>query len=158
MKATRIVLFVAATAITIVTLDDTRAGDREAIQRQVLARDELFNQAVATRDFDLFSSLIAENAVFLGGGLTQGREAIVAAWSPLFAADRQTTLTWQPHTVEVAASRDLAYTLGDFELRSSRPEGAEKVMHGTYVSIWKQQGDGSWKVVVDAGTPPQERP
>ena len=26
---------------------------------------------------------------------------------------------------------------------------------GTYVSIWKKGDDGDWRVVVDAGTPPE---
>jgi uncharacterized protein (TIGR02246 family) len=128
-------------------LDEERAAVRAA--------DIAFAEAVARRDRDLFASFIAEDATFLGGGLTQGRDAIVVDWGIFFAAGGPATITWAPHTVEVAASGDLAYTMGGFEVRSTGPDGQRHKSTGTYVSIWRKDEDGSWKVVVDGGTPPQ---
>ncbi|MDH3745253.1 MAG: nuclear transport factor 2 family protein [Acidobacteriota bacterium] len=122
---------------------------------EVLRADERFNQAVETRDRELFASLIDKDATFLGGGVTQGREAIVAAWAGFFAEERTTVLSWKPHSVEISASGDLAYTIGDYKLSTRGEDGAQKLSTGTYVSIWKRHDDGSWKVVVDGGTPPQ---
>ena len=155
MRVSRIALLIAAVAVVVAVLDNTHASDKETIAAEVQAADELFNRAVATRDLDLFTSLIDENATFLGAGLVQGREAIVNNWAVFFTVDRRTILNWHPHTVEVAASGDLAYTLGDFEINTKQADGSEQVSTGTYVSIWKKHEDGSWKVVVDAGTPPQ---
>jgi uncharacterized protein (TIGR02246 family) len=123
---------------------------------EVWAADVEFDRASDTADLELFASLVAVDAVFLGsGGVLEGREAIVAAWSPLFAADRETVLRWQPHTVEVAASGDLAYTIGDYQSSTTLPDGSIARVAGTYVSIWKRGEDGKWRVVVDSGTPPE---
>lgn len=131
-----------------------QSPDLDQARAAVRAADKAFAKAVALHDRELFASFIAEDATFLGGGLTQGRDAIVVDWGIFFAAGGGPTITWDPHTVEVAASGDLAYTLGDFEVRSTGADGQPHKSTGTYVSIWRKQADGSWQVVVDGGTPP----
>ena len=64
-----------------------------------------------------------------------------------------TTLAWKPFKAEAAASGDLGYTLGTYELRSTGADGKPVVRYGKYCSVWKKQKDGSWKWVVDVGTP-----
>ena len=64
-----------------------------------------------------------------------------------------TTLTWKPNKAEAAASGDLGYTLGTYVLRSKDKDGAPITRYGKYCSVWKKQKDGSWKWVVDVGTP-----
>lgn len=129
------------------TLDETREAVRQA--------DIALNRSVAQRDTELFASLIAPEAVFLGGGLSEGREAIIESWSEFFAADRTVTLSWTPHTVEIAESGDLAYTLGGFELHTLTDGDIVTTSIGTYLTVWKRQENGSWQAVADAGTPPQ---
>ncbi len=124
----------------------------EGEQKAVWVADETLNRAVAYRDRELFESLIAEDAVFLGGGLVEGRQAIVVSWGIFFAVDRTTSISWKPNRVEVADSGDLAYTLGDFEIRSTSADGSQRKATGTYVSIWRKDANGDWKAVVDAGT------
>ena len=114
-----------------------------------------FDRASGAGDLELFASLLADDAVFLGSGVLDGKEAIVAAWGPLFADDRSTVLRWKPHTVDVAASGDLAYTIGDYESTTAHPDGTTTRGSGTYVSIWKRGNDGKWRAVVDSGTPPE---
>jgi ketosteroid isomerase-like protein len=55
-------------------------------------------------------------------------------------ADPKFVLRWEPLGAEV--SGNLGYTYGLY--RSSNG-------YGKYVSVWKKQRDGSWKIVVDAG-------
>lgn len=59
--------------------------------------------------------------------------------------DSSYTLTWEPSSVQVAASGDLGYSYGIYNL-----ELHDTTLHGTYVSIWKQK-DGKWKFVLDSG-------
>jgi ketosteroid isomerase-like protein len=71
-----------------------------------------------------------------------------------FAAMRAgTTLEWKPYKAEAAASGDLGYTLGTYEMRSTGDDGSPVVRYGKYCSVWKKQKDGRWKWVVDVGTP-----
>ncbi len=58
-------------------------------------------------------------------------------------------LTWEPEVAEIAASGELGYTSGPYRLRPER--GAEPTGFGHYVSVWKKQADGTWRVFLDIG-------
>jgi ketosteroid isomerase-like protein len=58
-------------------------------------------------------------------------------------------LTWEPEFAEIASSGELGYTTGPYEVRPRR--GAEPSGFGHYISIWKMQPDGGWKVFLDIG-------
>jgi uncharacterized protein (TIGR02246 family) len=118
---------------------------------------DIDDQSAADGDLDRFASLVADDAVFMGTGVLEGKEAIIAGWSPLFAENRTAVLRWQPHTAEASASGDLGYTIGTFEMTATLPDGSEVKTGGSYVSIWRKGEDGQWRAVVDAGTPPQPR-
>jgi ketosteroid isomerase-like protein len=66
-------------------------------------------------------------------------------------SDSLALLTWTPHYVEVAAAGDLGYTTGPYMLKANRSD-AQPSAYGHYVSVWKRQADGSWKVLLDIGT------
>jgi uncharacterized protein (TIGR02246 family) len=51
-------------------------------------------------------------------------------------------------------SGDLAYTSGSFKVTYTDTETKKAVNgQGTYVTVFKKQADGSWKVVADIATP-----
>ncbi|HUS00962.1 MAG TPA: DUF4440 domain-containing protein [Chitinophagaceae bacterium] len=60
--------------------------------------------------------------------------------------DSSYTLTWVPSAAQVAASGDLGYSYGIYNLQLQ-----DTTLQGTYVSIWKKQKDGKWKFVLDTG-------
>lgn len=62
--------------------------------------------------------------------------------------DTSYTMSWQPQNAYVSQSADLGYTYGVYMLQ---PSAVDTVIYGTYVSIWKKQGDGKWKFVLDSG-------
>ena len=55
-------------------------------------------------------------------------------------------LTWSPTGAGIAASGDLGYTYGIYNMAMK-----DTVIKGTYVSIWKKQSDGKWKFMLDIG-------
>lgn len=58
-------------------------------------------------------------------------------------------LDWRPVHVEVAASADLGLSTGPWRMS---PRGQpDAVAYGQFVSIWKRQDAGPWKVAVDVG-------
>jgi ketosteroid isomerase-like protein len=61
--------------------------------------------------------------------------------------DSSVQMTWEPQGGDIAASGELGYTYGIYELR----DGGDNVQRGTYVTIWKKQEDGKWKFVLDSG-------
>lgn len=62
--------------------------------------------------------------------------------------DSTYTLTWKPSGSQVAASGDIGYTYGVYNLQLK-----DTTLQGTYVSIWKKQKDEKWKFVLDTGNP-----
>ena len=60
--------------------------------------------------------------------------------------DSSILLTWEPRGGDVAASGDLGYTYGVYEMKDSA-----NTQKGTYVTIWKKQPNGKWKFVLDSG-------
>jgi ketosteroid isomerase-like protein len=61
--------------------------------------------------------------------------------------DEGYTMTWKPNDCTVAASGELGYTYGSYILQ---PSTKDTVFYGTYVSIWKKQGDGKWKFILQS--------
>ncbi len=62
--------------------------------------------------------------------------------------DTSYSMSWQPQNAFVAQSADLGYTYGIYAVQ---PTTVDTVLYGTYVSIWRKQGDGKWKFVLDSG-------
>lgn len=61
-------------------------------------------------------------------------------------------LAWSPAFVQVASGGDLGYTTGPYELRAKDPEDPYLV-YGRFVTVWKRQPDGPWRIALDAGVP-----
>lgn len=56
-------------------------------------------------------------------------------------------MLWKPSNAMVAASGDMGFTYGVYEIKSSLIDTS---LYGTYVSIWKKQSDGKWKFVLQS--------
>jgi ketosteroid isomerase-like protein len=65
-------------------------------------------------------------------------------------APAESILSWEPNFVAVSRSGDFGYTIGPWEFKQS-PKETEATAYGQFLSIWKKQKDGAWKVVLDAG-------
>ena len=72
------------------------------------------------------------------------------------------SLQWEPVRADIAASGDLGWTTGRFVSEGPGPDGTTARAEGIYVSIWRLQSDGTWKVATDmfnadgAATPVEE--
>ncbi|HYR87982.1 MAG TPA: DUF4440 domain-containing protein [Terriglobia bacterium] len=58
-------------------------------------------------------------------------------------------LSWQPAFADIAKSADLGYTTGPWEIRRT-PQDAPGGF-GHYVTVWRKQADGAWKIAIDIG-------
>ncbi|HEY1804801.1 MAG TPA: nuclear transport factor 2 family protein [Terracidiphilus sp.] len=97
-----------------------------------------------------FASWFADDGVALGNGVAPliGKVAIArsANWSP-----KDYQLTWTPTEGMMGPSGDMGYTWGHFEGHSKDANGNPVLTSGRYMTIWRKEPDGSWKVVLDAG-------
>jgi ketosteroid isomerase-like protein len=86
----------------------------------------------------------------------RGREAIkvhLAAGPPEF-------FRWQPSAADVSQSADVGYTWGTGILQTKGPDEKVRIGYCKYVSVWKKQNSGRWKVVLfstSPSPPPAER-
>ena len=134
MKTLALLLALAAPAATL-----------EELKAQLLQADTDFAAVTAQRGLEGFVSFLAEGVLKFGeqGRLLttrdQSRESLQKAF-----AQSGFQLRWKPLGADVAQSGDLGYTWGAYE---SAPSGRR----GHYLTIWKRQPDGSWKVVADVG-------
>lgn len=129
------------------------AHDTSELAAAITKADEQFCQAVADRNVERFRSFIAENATFNGGTEEDehGRDAIQKAWSVYFEPGGS-TLTWKPEKAEVLPAGEVGYTVGRWERRSKGPDGRMTPMRGNYLTVWRKQRDGAWRIVYDTGS------
>ncbi len=62
-------------------------------------------------------------------------------------------ISWQPETVEVSESGDMAYMIENSQISFTDSTGKPVTLKNKAVSIWRKQPDGSWKNAVDISTP-----
>lgn len=108
-----------------------------------------FAQETAQGGGPAFAKWFANDAVELSNGQapTIGKAAIVAGatWKP---TDYQ--LTWTPEGGRMGPAGDMGFTWGHYEGHAKQPDGTPIVESGRYMTVWKKQADGSWKVALDA--------
>ena len=129
-------------------------------EQQAVAKAEAdFEKARAERGLEGWLSFFADDtADFVRGApFTFTKEEMRQHLQKSF--DPADQLTWKPVKIDVAASGDLAYSLGTWQLKGKNPAGEDVTQTGKYITVWKKQKDGSWKVVADTGTvdPPAKK-
>lgn len=123
-------------------------------ERVLLDRDAEFDRVTAAEGMEGFLSFIADDAAFFPANapIVTGKEAVGASWMEVLTTPG-VSLRWQPIKAELARSGELGYTYGRYQLTTTDAEGQSVTRHGKYVTIWKKQPDGAWRVVVDIGNP-----
>jgi ketosteroid isomerase-like protein len=91
-----------------------------------------------------FLANLADEAVIFEPGPVNGKKT----WEK--RSPSESVLSWEPNFVAVSRSGDFGYTTGPWEFKQS-PKDTEPKAYGQFLSIWKKQKDGTWKVVLDAG-------
>jgi len=126
-------------------------ADNAELATQLRATEEAFARTMADRDHAAFVTFLADEAVFFGrAGELRGRDAVAAAWKPLFEGPAA-PFSWQPEVSTVLDSGSLGLTAGPV----LAPDGKRI---GTFTSVWRRSPDGSWKIVFDRGCPGCECP
>jgi ketosteroid isomerase-like protein len=148
MEASMIVLL-ACTPAAVVAQTSPYAAD----VAQIMQADADFARSVAERNQERFRSFLADTATFNGGTANElrGREAVATAWADFFDP-KGPVLSWTPSHGEVIGAGDVGFTVGRSTLRVRAADGAVTERPGEYLTVWRKQRDGSWKVVFDTGS------
>ena len=116
----------------------------------------IFNMREAERHFAQASVIIGRNAafveyfadssaIFTDKWLTNGKQ---------FFKDLKASpvvLKWEPELMDISASCDFGISTGPWEAQEYRPDTAP-IATGYFLTVWKKQKDGEWKVILDGGS------
>ena len=123
-----------------------------------------WNQDYASKNADKLSSYYADNAVLMTPGMdaVSGKDAIQKMIAQM-TADPALSLKFQASVVDAAKSGDMAYSQGTYTMTMTDPKTKQPVNdHGSYVTVYHKQADGSWKAVSDIASsavpPPSPAP
>lgn len=121
----------------------------------LLAADSAW--AETPKDIDAFVSYFAPDATIYVPGMpaVTGTEAIREAFTEMSAAPGF-SITWKAAKADVSEAGDVGYTTGTY---TSTMSGTTE--QGKYVTVWKKDASGDWKVVEDifnADAPAQGAP
>ena len=119
------------------------ATELEALADQVKAQEIAFAKTMADRRLDRFAEFVAEDAVFRGAALRIGRAVVVEKWRPLFDGPKA-PFSWSPDSVTVAADGRSAISSGPVRDETG-------AVTSRYITIWRLDADGRWRVIVDGG-------
>lgn len=135
--------------------DKAVAADTDAIAAAVEKSEADMLAAFKAKDAARIASYYGDDAVVSmpGRAALTGREAVSKTIGEDLK-DPAFTLDFTNEKTDVAASGDIAYTRGTFRVAYTDPQ-SKKVENvaGNYVTIFKKQADGSWKVVEDISSP-----
>ncbi len=85
------------------------------------------------------------------GAVTRGQEAIAREVAAFL--DRAGPVTVTIETVDLWVVDDVAYETGLWSYTFTPQGEEERTVGGRYVTIWKQQASGGWKILADMGVP-----
>jgi uncharacterized protein (TIGR02246 family) len=139
-------LLVSAAACAPAAPPDTRARDEAAIREA----DAAFSAAASAKDIEAILGFYADDAVTMppNAPASSGKDAIRKEFETMLAMPGM-TLSWQASGAVAAGSSDIGYSWGTAQFGMTGPDGAAMSDTLKYVTIWRKQADGSWKVVVD---------
>jgi len=126
--------------------------DLEAERALLLETDRTQAEAYSTSEtpLDTIFASFADDARVLAPDIpmAEGWDASRAVFAKLAALPGY-SLKVSPALADVGGVADLGYTIGTYHMTLPGSDGSIVEIDGKYVSIWKRQSDGSWKIAVD---------
>ncbi|MFZ0830847.1 MAG: DUF4440 domain-containing protein [Thermoplasmata archaeon] len=116
----------------------------------ILAADANWLNAYAAKDLDKSLACCDEQGSMLAphSPIATGKEALSKLIASAFAIP-DFRPAWRPVQAGVARSGELGYTSGFYDLSFKDASGNTVIDKGKYLTVWKKQSDGAWKVFLD---------
>ncbi len=128
-------------------LADTRDADIKSLKDL----EKQWNAEWLAKDVDKVVAHYTDDAVIMSPGMpaastADARKAMVKG----LAEDAAGSLMFASNSVEVAKSGDIGTTRGTYMMSMTDPATKKKMDdHGSYVTVYKKQADGTWKAFSD---------
>ena len=143
----------AVLALLILTTSCAPAPSAEAGRAALRAADVAFDSATAARGLEGWVSFVADSGrqIDAQGNFVTGPAAIRELMRGLLS-DSLRSLRWAPDLADVSGDGTLGYTWGRWTMTVRDASGSRPSGQGRYLTVWRKQRDGSWKVEGDIGT------
>lgn len=127
---------------------DAHAEDVEAI----LELERRAREAAEAKDLERYVSFYADDASLFwpGAPMVTGRAAI-REFMRVFLSMPAFSLSFETAKVDVSRAGDLAYSYGTNKVTLVDPIGNRMKDRGKYLTVYRKQPDGTWKVMADMG-------
>jgi uncharacterized protein (TIGR02246 family) len=127
---------------------DVHAEDVKAI----LELERRAREAAEAKDLERYVSFYADDASLFwpGAPMVTGRAAI-REFMRAFLSMPAFSLSFETAKVEVSRAGDLAYSYGTNKVTLVDPIGNRMKDRGKYLTVYRKQPDGTWKVMADMG-------
>ena len=127
--------------------------------RVLMQADRAFARATAERRLEGFRSFLAEEVVTIrpDSPVIKGKDGLTARWAQLLT-DPAMSIRWEPLDAVISDAGDMGFTVGSYEVTRSTGPDPQLAGSGKYVTVWRRETRGAWKVVFDSGvqdTPPK---
>lgn len=154
MKAIAGLFGTAVIALMVAACNQAPPDTHDADVKAINDTEAQWNKDWVARDADLIAAHYADDAVFIVPGMppTNGKDAIRSSLKQMLA-DPALSLKFHATKVDASKSGDLGYTQGAYALTVT--DSATKSVindHGSYVTTYRKQADGTWKATADIAT------
>ena len=138
------------TSLIILYSCNNQGVDTEAEEKKLMELSREWSRIAASGDTAKIFSYWAEDAVMMSPGqpALKGKDAIREMVMGSFKVPGF-KISWEPQSVEVSKSGDLAYLIEENQITVNDSLGNPLVTKNKALTVWKKQGGGSWKNVVD---------
>lgn len=123
------------------------------VRTTIEAANQRFMTAMKAGDIAAMSANYADDAVALMPGMPamNGLAAIEEGWKGMFASMTLNDMSFA--TNDVMLSDDVAVEHGTYRMTSTMKGAKPKAETGKYLTVWRRQADGSWRIVRDMSAP-----
>jgi len=126
-------------------------SNQDSVNQALLKADRDFNQATQDQRLDGWMQYMDENGIVERGKPVVGKDAVRAALTEQWA-DSNFHLMWDPDEAYSMPGGKMGYTRGHWTLTSKDEKGSPVKITGQYLTIWRQNKEGQWKIIWDGGS------
>jgi ketosteroid isomerase-like protein len=141
---------VALTILTMMATPSSAQKKRSAAENAIYAADQEWARVFGAKDLKSSLEFCTNDASFMAPSapVAEGKDAIGKSFAAFFTLP-DLKITWRPIKIEVARSGELGYSTGAYNMSFKDPAGKTLTDRGKYVTVWKKQPNGRWKVIYD---------
>jgi uncharacterized protein (TIGR02246 family) len=144
---------IALFVLTVISCSQQKV-DTKAEGEKIMQLSKEWSQAASAGDVEKIVGYWADDAVVMSAGnpVLSGKQAIRKMVKESYKM-HGFRISWQPQSVVVSESGDMAYLLENSQISYTDSTGKPITINNKAVSIWRKQTDGNWKNAVDISTP-----